>query len=136
MKKLHVSQENKVLLGICGGLSESFGINANLVRLIFVASLFAGTAGFWVYLALAVIMPKDSGEQQIIEVEVKEEGEGRKKIYRLWENRMLGGVCIGIARYFGWDVTLVRLAFVVATMFGGVGILLYLLFWFVFPSEE
>lgn len=38
------------------------------------------------------------------------------------------GVCAGIADYFGWDVTLVRIAFVIAALFGvGSPILIYLI---------
>ncbi|MFZ4382331.1 MAG: PspC domain-containing protein [Sandarakinorhabdus sp.] len=38
------------------------------------------------------------------------------------------GVCAGIADYFGWDVTLVRLGFVLAAVFGfGSPVLIYLL---------
>jgi phage shock protein C len=45
------------------------------------------------------------------------------------------GVCAGIANYFGWDVTLVRVAFVAAAIFGvGSPVLLYLLIGFIAPS--
>lgn len=133
MKKLHISQDDKMILGICGGIAESFGMNSNLVRLIFVASFFAGSAGLWIYLILAVILPRKTADEQIIDVEPETEG---NKIYRLWDHRMLGGVCAGIARYFGWDVTLVRLIFVGMSFVGGIGVLLYLFFWFLFPNEE
>jgi signal transduction histidine kinase len=48
----------------------------------------------------------------------------------------LGGVCAGIARRYGIDVALVRLAFVVATAAGGFGIALYALGWLVIPVGE
>jgi signal transduction histidine kinase len=48
----------------------------------------------------------------------------------------LGGVCAGIARRYGVDVALVRLAFVVATAAGGFGIFLYALGWLVIPAGE
>jgi signal transduction histidine kinase len=48
----------------------------------------------------------------------------------------LGGVCAGIARRYGVDIVLVRLAFVVATAAGGFGVFLYLLLWLVIPSGE
>jgi signal transduction histidine kinase/phage shock protein PspC (stress-responsive transcriptional regulator) len=51
-------------------------------------------------------------------------------------NGWLGGVCAGIARRFGIDPALVRLAFVVATAAGGVGIALYLLGWLVIPAGD
>jgi signal transduction histidine kinase len=48
----------------------------------------------------------------------------------------LGGVCAGIARRYGIDPALVRLAFVIATAAGGVGVALYLLGWLVIPAGE
>ena len=50
--------------------------------------------------------------------------------------RWLGGVCAGIARRYGVDAALVRLAFVVATAAGGVGIVLYALGWLVIPAGD
>ena len=44
-------------------------------------------------------------------------------------------MCAGLATYFGVDPTLVRLAFALLTIFGGVGILLYLGAWVVIPDE-
>jgi signal transduction histidine kinase len=48
----------------------------------------------------------------------------------------LGGVCAGIARRYGVDAGLVRLAFVVATAAGGFGIVLYALGWLVIPAGD
>jgi signal transduction histidine kinase len=48
----------------------------------------------------------------------------------------LGGVCAGIARRYGIDAALVRLAFVIATAAGGFGIFLYALLWLVTPAGE
>jgi signal transduction histidine kinase len=48
----------------------------------------------------------------------------------------LGGVCAGIARRYGVDPALVRLAFVVATAAGGFGVVLYALGWLVIPAGE
>ena len=45
-------------------------------------------------------------------------------------------MCAGIARRYGVDAALVRLAFVVATAAGGVGIALYLLAWLVIPAGD
>jgi signal transduction histidine kinase/phage shock protein PspC (stress-responsive transcriptional regulator) len=52
------------------------------------------------------------------------------------EQRWLGGVCAGIARRFGIDVALVRLAFVVATAAGGLGVAAYALGWLVIPAGD
>lgn len=53
-------------------------------------------------------------------------GEEPKKIYRSKVERMIGGVCGGIAEYFNIDVLLVRLAWIFATLFAGAGILGYI----------
>ena len=58
-----------------------------------------------------------------------------KRLYRLREGRVVAGVCTGIAGYFGIDPTLVRLAFALFTIFGGAGVLLYLIAWIVIPEE-
>lgn len=57
-----------------------------------------------------------------------------KKLYRSRRNRMICGVCGGIAEYFNVDVTLVRLAFV---LFGctGSGILAYLIAAVIMPDQ-
>src|ERR671919_383253 len=48
----------------------------------------------------------------------------------------LGGVCAGIARRYGIDPAVARLAFVIATAAGGFGIVLYALLWLVIPAGE
>ena len=58
-----------------------------------------------------------------------------KRLYRTREGNIVAGVCSGIAAYFGIDPTLVRLAFAVFTIFGGAGILVYLIAWIVIPEE-
>lgn len=49
-----------------------------------------------------------------------------KKLYKSFENRMICGVCGGIAEYFNLDPTLIRLAWVILTCFGGAGIFAYI----------
>ena len=58
-----------------------------------------------------------------------------KRLCRTREGRVVAGVCAGVAAYFGIDPTLVRLAFAVFTIFGGAGILIYLIAWIVIPEE-
>jgi phage shock protein C len=60
---------------------------------------------------------------------------GTKPLYRLRHGRLVAGVCAGLAAYFGIDATLVRLAFAVLSVFGGLGILLYLCAWVIIPDE-
>jgi phage shock protein C len=57
-----------------------------------------------------------------------------KRLYRSRSGRTLAGVCGGIAEYFGWDPTLVRVAWIILTLLGGSGVLLYLILWLVMPE--
>jgi phage shock protein PspC (stress-responsive transcriptional regulator) len=54
---------------------------------------------------------------------------------RSCDDRMLAGVAGGVARYFGVDATIVRIAFVVLTVFGGAGIPIYLAGLLLIPEE-
>lgn len=58
-----------------------------------------------------------------------------KRLYRNREDKMLGGISSGLAEYFEMDVTWVRIIFVFATVFGGSGILIYLILWIVVPPK-
>ena len=58
-----------------------------------------------------------------------------KRLQRSRTEKMIGGVCGGLATYFSVDPTLVRVLWVAMTLFVGVGILLYLILWVVMPLE-
>jgi phage shock protein C len=61
---------------------------------------------------------------------------GNKVLLRSRKDRMVAGVCAGIADYFGWDVTLVRvIVAVVSVLTGGTGVLAYLAAWAIVPAE-
>jgi phage shock protein C len=62
-------------------------------------------------------------------------GHGSLPLRRPAHDRMLAGVGSGIADYLGVDETLVRIAIVVATFFGGIGIAVYLAGWLLIPEE-
>ena len=56
-----------------------------------------------------------------------------KKLSRS-NNKMIGGVCAGIAEYLGLDPTIIRVVWVLLLFFAGFGILLYLILWIVMPK--
>ena len=59
-----------------------------------------------------------------------------KRLFRSRKSRMIAGVCGGIAEYFEIDPTLVRLLWVVASLFsGGAGILGYVIAWIIIPER-
>ena len=59
-----------------------------------------------------------------------------KKLTRPKDDRKIAGVCAGLARYFGIDVTVVRIIFVFLLLPGGApGFLPYVILWVLMPEE-
>lgn len=58
-----------------------------------------------------------------------------QKLYRSKSDAMVGGVAAGIADYFAVDATLVRLAWLVAILFGGTGLVVYFIAWIIIPAN-
>lgn len=58
------------------------------------------------------------------------------KLYRSKSDRVVAGVCGGLGKFFQVDSTIVRLIFILITVFGGSGILLYLILWLIVPPEN
>jgi phage shock protein C len=59
-----------------------------------------------------------------------------KKLYRDERRKTIGGVCAGLADYFGTDVAIVRAIFVLALLLKGVGFLPYIVLWVVLPRRD
>lgn len=59
-----------------------------------------------------------------------------KKFERSSTNRVIGGVCAGLADYLNLDIALVRVLFVVAAFCGSFGFWLYIILWIVIPSQK
>lgn len=51
-------------------------------------------------------------------------------------NKVIGGVCSGLAEFFGLDIALVRIAFVIAFLFASFGFWLYIILWIVLPERS
>lgn len=60
-----------------------------------------------------------------------------KKLFRDEDNKILAGVCAGLAKYFGiYDPVWIRFIFLIFTLSGGAGILAYILFWIIVPAAK
>ena len=57
-------------------------------------------------------------------------------LYRSKSDRMIAGVCGGLAKRFKIPSIWVRLSFVFITLLGGAGLLLYLILWIIMPEES
>ena len=58
-----------------------------------------------------------------------------KRLYRSSKDKVLGGVCGGIAEYLGVDPVVVRLIWVVFSLMWGLGLLVYILAWIIIPEK-
>ena len=56
-----------------------------------------------------------------------------RRLYRSRSYNVIGGVCGGVAEYFNLDVSLVRIIAVLLFIFGGAGLLIYIILWIVIP---
>lgn len=61
--------------------------------------------------------------------------EEKKRLIRS-NNKMIGGVCAGLAEYLDIDPTIVRIVWVLMVLFAGFGILLYIILWLIMPKQQ
>lgn len=59
-----------------------------------------------------------------------------KRLYRSETHRVIAGVCGGLADYFALDATLIRIIFVILSVFNGIGVVIYLVLWLIVPTES
>jgi phage shock protein PspC (stress-responsive transcriptional regulator) len=100
-KRLYRDEQNKVLGGVCSGIANYFGIEPLLVRILWIFLIGVNILG---YLILWIAVPSSS---------VKEVGGVKKRLFRDIENKVIGGVCSGLAKYFGIQVWIIRVLFLI-----------------------
>ena len=61
--------------------------------------------------------------------------EEKKRLTRS-DDKMIGGVCAGLAECLDIDPTIVRIVWVLMVLFAGFGILLYVIFWLIMPKQQ
>jgi phage shock protein PspC (stress-responsive transcriptional regulator) len=103
VKRLYRSETEKVIGGVCGGIAQYFGIDVVIVRVLFLALFFTGV-GIIPYLILWIAVPSSS---------VNEIGGVKKKLYRDPDDKIIGGVCGGIGRYFNINAWIPRVMFLI-----------------------
>jgi len=59
----------------------------------------------------------------------------QKKLYRSTSNKMLAGVCAGVAKYLNIDPTVIRVIWAVLSLFAFIGVLAYLVCALIIPEE-
>lgn len=60
MNKILAKSKNRSLFGVCGGLANYLGMDASIVRILFVLGFFfTGSLLLWIYLLLALVLPTE-----------------------------------------------------------------------------
>lgn len=60
---------------------------------------------------------------------------GKKRLFRDENNKLVGGVCSGVANYFDVDIAIVRVVFLIALFSFGIGFIPYIILWIAVPSS-
>ncbi|MEJ7611041.1 MAG: PspC domain-containing protein [Ferruginibacter sp.] len=103
-KRLFRDENHKILGGVCSGVANYFGIDVVIVRIVFLILLFSFGIGFIPYIILWIAVPSTAST---------EIGSLRKKMYRDGDDKWIGGVCSGLAQYFGINVWIPRILFLI-----------------------
>ncbi len=61
------------------------------------------------------------------------QGDAPRKLYRYTDDKIVGGVCSGLARYMDLDIALVRVVFALLIFVGGLSLWVYIIMWIVIP---
>jgi phage shock protein PspC (stress-responsive transcriptional regulator) len=77
--------------------------------------------------------PEDFAQDEAISGQAVTPGKGKKRLYRDPENKIIGGVCSGLAAYFNIDPLVVRILMAILFFANGIGLLAYLILWIAVP---
>jgi phage shock protein PspC (stress-responsive transcriptional regulator) len=80
--------------------------------------------------------PEDFVDQDSYSAREKFRGSSYKRMYRDPDNRIIGGVCSGMAAYWRIDPVIVRVLFLAFTIAGGLGLFVYVVLWIVLPEAR
>jgi phage shock protein PspC (stress-responsive transcriptional regulator) len=132
-KRIFSDQSRKVIGGVAAGIANYLNTDPLWVRLVLVflvviAPVTAGiSAGFVIiaYLLCWLAFPKSYSLPET----------SSKKLFRDPRDKKLGGVASGMAYFFGLDVAVIRLLFLIAAFFG-FGIIAYIVLWIIVPEAS
>ncbi|MCC3159461.1 PspC domain-containing protein [Hymenobacter sp. 15J16-1T3B] len=137
-RRLYRDMSNRRMAGVAAGLARYFNVNPLWIRLAFVLTLLSPIVGDFVgalpaisiltYVVLWISLPKRYDNDSPMP-----DDDVTRKLYRDTDNGSIGGVASGLAHYLGIEVAIVRIVFVLLVLFGGSGLLLYLILWMVVP---
>lgn len=101
-KRLVRDENDKILGGVCSGMAAYWGIDPVIVRIVTFLLCLAWGTGIIAYLILWIVLPSSRSLRNPV----------RKRLYRNPDNKVVGGVCSGIASYLNIDSVIPRIVFV------------------------
>lgn len=133
-RRLYRDTQRKILGGVAAGVAHYFKTDPLWVRVFLLLLLFTdafitfgalSSITLISYIVLWIVLP--GRDDMTVDAKIK-------KLFRNPDDQVLGGVCGGIAAYFGLDATLVRILFVASIFFGGAGFIAYIVLWIITPQ--
>ena len=133
-RRLYRDTQRKILGGVAAGVAHYFKTDPLWVRVFLLLLLFTdafitfgalSSITLISYIVLWIVLP--GRDDMTVDAKIK-------KLFRNPDDQVLGGVCGGIAAYFGVDPTLIRILFVVSIFFGGAGFIAYIVLWIITPQ--
>ena len=124
--KLKRNNNDRIIAGVASGLAEYFKIDPLITRILLASLIFVGGFGFFFYIVCWIAMPKSSMNESF----------NRKKFYRDSDEKIIAGVCKGIANYTSVEVLFIRFIFIAMIFFGGWGFIFYLILWVLSKSAK
>jgi phage shock protein PspC (stress-responsive transcriptional regulator) len=100
-KHLSRSKKDHMIGGVCGGLASYFNIDPTIVRVALILITLAWGAGLVVYLLLWAVLPVSDVNTPVV----------KRRLYRNPKQKVVGGVCSGIAAYANIDPIIPRIVF-------------------------
>ncbi len=144
--RLYRNENEKVFGGVCSGIADYLNIDVVIVRVIFIVLGISAGFGIITYLILWLAVPSTASTTI---------GSVRKKLYRDPDDKIIGGVCRGLSHYFGMNVWIPRLLFLVPLLtfvfrwsdgdadfnfvrfsFSPGALIIYIILWLVLPEAS
>ena len=104
------NQNDKILGGVASGLANYLRIDPSIVRILFVLFTLGFGSGILLYVIFWIVLPSRPLEFNV-----------RRRLYRNPDQKVLGGVCSGLASYFNVPVLVPRLIFLAPLLLGIIG---------------
>jgi phage shock protein PspC (stress-responsive transcriptional regulator) len=88
------------------------------------------------YVITVLGSPEDISDNETSSGHKRHRSGGYRRMYRNPDQRIIGGVCSGLAAYFAIDPVIMRILFIVLAFFGGLGVIIYLILYIVLPEAR